>query len=93
MVPDLSEWQPIETANTEPYEKVDLWAFNRRTCTGRRFANAYRTNKHWLDDRGCYIAGKRFCDEGGDDCFDPDATDGESTIVTHWMPLPNGPAE
>lgn len=85
-------WRPIETAKTAPYEKVDVWATNRKTGRGRRHANAYRSGNHWLDTEGHFIAGKAYRDRDGEDCFDPDATDEQSTIVTHWMPVPEGPA-
>src|ERR1700677_2641360 len=91
-------WQPIASAPRDPYRPVDLWVVPGKSA-GRmergkphRIANAYASGngKYWLE-KGRWIEGRTFYDEEGEQCFDPDDRGPDATVVTHWMPVPEGP--
>jgi hypothetical protein len=87
-------WQPIGTCNPEPYEKIDLWAVDRKTGRGWRVPDAYRATATapWVSSQGRVVTGKRFYDpDDGEGCFDWHCTDEQSVVVTHWMPPPAAP--
>ena len=94
----MTDWRPISTAPREPYMKIDLWVVPGRPLHGmdrakpHRVADAYASGpgKYWEKD-GKYVEGRRFYDDEGEQCFDPDDRGPDATVVTHWSPLPEAP--
>lgn len=90
-------WQPIETAPRERWKPIDIWIVHRPTGKGQRVANAlwapHEGKDAWENSEypRRWVTGKRYNDWEGDECFDPCSTDEQSTVATHWMPLPAPP--
>lgn len=89
----MSEWKPIETVPKDG-NSVDLWIHRlpKTIKDGWRVADANFTGKYWTKN-GKYLTGRHFYDDEGDECYDPDLADEGSTIISHWMPLPEPPEE
>jgi hypothetical protein len=81
-------WQPIETAPEG--QDIDLWLVDRKIGKGFRMADCHGRAGRWMKGSR-WVTGKTFFDDEGERCFDPDARDEESTVATHWMPIPAPP--
>ena len=94
----MGDWLPINTAPREPYKRLDLWVIPGRHFSQKhrakphRVADAYASGngKYWEKD-GKYVEGRRFYDDEGEQCFEPDDRGPDATVATHWMAIPGGP--
>lgn len=86
---DDSGWcSDMNAAPRDRDTKIDLWLMSRLTGRQWRMTDCY-WGRGWQRDEN-FICGKWYY-ENGAICFDPLCEDEESTVATHWSPLPEPP--